>query len=111
MGALPQFSVLFQFFFQKSPTGGTIYEYIGKYKEIEGQIAHDFFFYVMGTSKKKLMGAQWAQRPWNKKNKNGRFKKKNDGQRPFFGSPIFSRPWSYNPYFGTESWNAQQRRP
>ena len=22
------------------------------------------------------MGAQWAQRPWNKKNKNGRFKKK-----------------------------------
>ena len=52
MGALPQFSVLFQFFFQKSPTGGTIYEYIGKYKEIEGQIAHYFFFYVMGTSKK-----------------------------------------------------------
>ena len=43
MGALPQFSFLFQFFFQKSPTGGTIYEYIGKYKEIGGQIAHDFF--------------------------------------------------------------------
>ena len=44
MGALPHFSFLFQFFFQKSPTGGTIYEYIGKYKEIGGQIAHDFFF-------------------------------------------------------------------
>ena len=44
MGALPQFSFLFQFFFQKSPTGGTIYEYIGKYKEIGGQIAHHFFF-------------------------------------------------------------------
>ena len=43
MGALPQVSFLFQFFFQKSPTGGTIYEYIGKYKEIGGQIAHDFF--------------------------------------------------------------------
>ena len=50
MGALPQFSFLFQFFFQKSPTGGTIYEYIGKYKEIGGQkLRTIFFFNVMGT--------------------------------------------------------------
>ena len=63
MGALPQFSFLFQFFFQKSPTGGTIYEYIGKYKEIGGQIAHDFFFNVMGTSKKKTDGRTMGAAP------------------------------------------------
>ena len=93
MGALPQFSVLFQFFFQKSPTGGTIYEYIGKYKEIEGQIAHDFFFLRNGHFKKKNWWAHNGRSAHEiKKIKMGASKKKKRWAAPIFWKSNFFAP-------------------
>ena len=61
MGALPQISC-FKVFFQKCPIGGTICEYVEKYKEIGWQVAHDFFL-MKWALQKKIRWAHKARRP------------------------------------------------
>ena len=99
MGALPQFSFLFQFLFSKKSYRWNNLRIYRKIQRNRGANCPWFFFSVMGTSKKKNWWAHNGRSAHEiKKIKMGASKKKNNGQRPFFGSPIFSRPWSHNPY-------------
>ena len=71
----------------------TISDPVEKWKDIDEQVAHDFFFGSNELKKKN----RWAHDGCgaHEIKKNGRLnKKKNDGQRPFFENPFFMRPWS-----------------
>ena len=63
MGASPKLNFVSLFFYQKSLRSASICNPVEKWKEIDEQVAHDFFFKVMGALKKKNDGRTMGAAP------------------------------------------------